>query len=69
MSTQAELTSRLHRHPDDFDATRELRLLDADPARTGPRDDRRSDALVANGLSGIERMRAKWARRGEPNKS
>jgi hypothetical protein len=69
MSTRAELTSRLHHDPRDFDATRELRALDADPARTGPRDDRRSDALVRSGLTGIGRMRAKWAMRREPVKS
>ncbi len=63
MSTRAELTSRLHRHPDDFDATRQLCALDADPMRIGPRDDRQSDALVLDGLTGIGRMRARWANR------
>ena len=63
MSTRAELTSRLHRHPDDFAATRELRLLDVDPMRIGPRDDRHSDALVLDGLTGIARMRQRWAKR------
>jgi len=63
MSTRAELMSRLHHDPRDFEATRELRVLDADPARTGPRDDRRSDELVLSGLSGIGRLRAKWATR------
>jgi hypothetical protein len=69
MSTRAELLTRLHDDPRDFDATRELCALDADPARTGPRDDRRSDALVLSGLTGIGRMRAKWAKRREPTES
>ena len=69
MSDRAELLRRLHAHPDDFDATRELRALDADPARTWPRDDRQSDALVRSGLTGIGRLRAKWAmRRKRPSR-
>ena len=66
MSTRAELISRLHHDPRDFEATRQLQMLDADPGRTGPRDDRRSDALVLSGLSGIGRMRSRWAHRKEP---
>jgi len=63
MSTRAELTSRLHHDPRDFEATRELSALDADPARIGPRDDSRSDALVTSGLTGIGRLRARWTNR------
>ena len=65
MSTRAELERRLYAHPDDFDATRQLQALDADPAREGPRDDRQSDALVRSGLTGIARLRSKWSRRTE----
>jgi hypothetical protein len=63
MSDRAELLARLHRHPDDFEATRELRELDADPARIAVRDDRRSDALVRAGLTGIQRLRDRWSNR------
>jgi hypothetical protein len=69
MSDRAELLRRLHRHPDDFDATRELRALDADPARTEARDDQQSDALVRSGLTGIARLRAKWSTRQETTES
>jgi len=69
MSTRAELERRLYAHPDDFDATRQLQALNADPAREGPRDDRQSDALVRSGLGGIARLRAKWATRKETTES
>jgi hypothetical protein len=65
MSDRAELLRRLHRSPDDFDATRQLQALNADPAREGPRDDGQSDALVRSGLGGIARLRAKWLTRNE----
>jgi hypothetical protein len=62
MSTRAQLLARLYANPRDFEATRELRVLDADPALTGPRDDTRSDALALSGLTGIQRLRARWAK-------
>ena len=65
MSDRAELERRLHAHPDDYDATRQLQALNADPAREGPRDDAKSDALVRSGLGGIARLRAKWSTRKE----
>jgi hypothetical protein len=59
MSDRADLLRRLHRHPDDFAATAELRLLDADPELSGPRDDRASASLVREGLSAFDRLRGR----------
>jgi hypothetical protein len=64
MSDRAQLLQRLHRHPDDFAATAELRRLDTDPGRDGARDDHASERLVHNGLSNIARMRAWWSAKG-----
>jgi hypothetical protein len=69
MSDRAELERRLHAHPDDFDATRQLQALNADPAREGPRDDGQSDALVRSGLGGIARLRTKSAKPKETTES
>ena len=54
MTDRGELLERLHRHPDDFDATRELAELDA---AGEPRESRASERLIREGSSCMSRIR------------
>jgi hypothetical protein len=55
MSSREELSMRLHQHPDDFDATKNLAEFNADPAASSPREDSASDRLQLEGLSWVSR--------------
>jgi len=69
VSARAELLQRLHQHPNDFEATKELHELDAHPLDSGPRDDSASEHLVRAGVSRTSRVHTWWSARADRKKS